>query len=168
LKTLIESVSHISDELLPIHQRLVEIRRRLGEIASSEQIIDIRPIQDELREIDSKRIDGKFMASDGSIPTGQAQVIGLLEECYEHAHELMVTQDNVTGNLKPIYDRLIELKSQLENLILTRRWTSRETDIWTYQIQLTEIGNMRKDGKFYDENGDILEGQTVIIIVLLF
>ncbi|CAJ0836830.1 3979_t:CDS:2 [Entrophospora sp. SA101] len=163
LKMLRESESNISDELLPVHQRLVEIKRLLGDLGlSGSQSNDIRLIQDELREIDSKRIDGKFMASDDSIPTGQAQVISLLEECYEHVHELIVTQDCVAGTLKHIYDRLIELKSQLENLVLTHRWTLRETDLWMYQIQLTEIDNMRKDGKFYDKDGNVPEGQTLL------
>ncbi|CAJ0826262.1 22031_t:CDS:2 [Entrophospora sp. SA101] len=167
LKMLRESESNISDELLPVHQRLVEIKRLLGDLGlSGSQSNDIRLIQDELREIDSKRIDGKFMASDDSIPTGQAQVISLLEECYEHVHELIVTQDCVAGTLKHIYDRLIELKSQLENLVLTHRWTLRETDLWMYQIQLTEIDNMRKDGKFYDKDGNVPEGQTVLLYLL--
>ncbi|CAH1756356.1 7505_t:CDS:2 [Entrophospora sp. SA101] len=163
LKMLRESESNISDELLPVHQRLVEIKRLLGDLGlSGSQSNDIRLIQDELREIDSKRIDGKFMASDDSIPTGQAQVISLLEECYEHVHELIVTQDCVAGTLKHIYDRLIELKSQLENLVLTHRWTLRETDLWMYQIQLTEIDNMRKDGKFYDKDGNLLSSSEPI------
>ncbi|CAJ0756461.1 24369_t:CDS:2, partial [Entrophospora sp. SA101] len=37
-----------------------------------------------------------------------------------------------------------------------------ETDLWMYQIQLTEIDNMRKDGKFYDKDGNVPEGQTLL------
>ena len=176
MNQLLESGSNLSDELAPIHHRLVKIKRELGAIGArtnpdntpSFQISDIRPYQDELRSIDSKRVDGKFLAPDGSIPSGQAQVIGLLEECYEDAHELIAIQDNVAGTLKPIYDRLIELKASLERLTLTHRWTSRETDLWTYQLQLNEIDNMRKDGKFYDEEGDVPEGQTVRFIKLFY
>jgi hypothetical protein len=164
LNQLLESGLNLSDDLAPVHHRLVQIKRELGAIGArddSDKIPDIRPYQDELRSIDSKRVDGKFLAPDGSIPSGQAQVIGLLEECYEDAHEIIASQNNVSGTLKPIYDRLIELKASLERLKLTHRWTSRETDMWTYQLQLNEIDNMRKDGKFYDDEGNVPEGQTV-------
>jgi len=169
LNQLLESGSNLSDELAPIHHRLVEIKRELGAIGSRSnpdntppfQISDIRPYQDELRSIDSKRVGGNFLASDGSIPPGQAQVIGLLEECYEDVHELIASHGDVAEFLKPIYHRLIELKASLARLALTHRWTSRETDLWSYQLQLNEIDNMRKDGKFYDDEGNVPEGQTV-------
>lgn len=164
MNQLLDSGLNLSDDLAPIHHRLVQIKRELGAIGARtdpDKISDIRPYQDELRSIDSKRVDGKFMAPDGSIPPGQAQVIGLLEECYEDAHEIIASQNNVSETLKPIYDRLIELKASLERLALTHRWTSRETDLWTYQLQLSEIDNMRKDGKFYDDEGNVPEGQTV-------
>ncbi|CAB4434298.1 unnamed protein product [Rhizophagus irregularis] len=169
LNQLLDSGLNLSDDLAPIHHRLVQIKRELGAIGARtdpDKISDIRPYQDELRSIDSKRVDGKFMAPDGSIPPGQAQVIGLLEECYEDAHEIIASQNNVSETLKPIYDRLIELKASLERLALTHRWTSRETDLWTYQLQLSEIDNMRKDGKFYDDEGNVPEGQTVLLYLL--
>ncbi|CAG8498423.1 28_t:CDS:2 [Funneliformis caledonium] len=174
LSLLLESGSNLSDELTPIHHRLVEIKRELGAIGSrsnldntpSFQISEVRPYQDELRSIDSKRVGGSFLAPDGSIPPGQAQVIGLLEECYECAHDLIASQDDVAGTLKPIYHRLIELKSLLEQLTLTHRWTSRETDMWAFQLQLNEIDHMRKNGKFYDNEGNVPEGQTVLLHLL--
>ncbi|CAG8559406.1 17518_t:CDS:2, partial [Gigaspora rosea] len=168
LNQLLESVSNISEELVPIHQSLVEIKRNLGAIGTKSEfeISDIIPYQIKLRAIDSKRVDGKFLSSDGSIPSGQAHVIGLLEECYEDAHELIACQNNVAEFLKPLYDRLIDLKSQLERLVLTHRWSLRETDLWSYQLQLTKIDNMRKDGKFYDDEGNIPEGQATLLYLL--
>ncbi|CAG8627653.1 24817_t:CDS:2 [Cetraspora pellucida] len=164
LNQLLESVSNMSEELVPIHQSLVDIKRNLGAIgAKSEFVIsDIIPYQNKLRDIDSKRVDGKFLSSNGNIPSGQAQVIGLLEECYEDAHELIASQNNVAEFLRPLYDRLIDLKSQLERLVLTHRWSLRETDLWSYQLQLTKIDSMRKDGKFYDDEGNVPEGQAIL------
>ncbi|CAG8451163.1 813_t:CDS:2 [Cetraspora pellucida] len=168
LNQLLESVSNMSEELVPIHQSLVDIKRNLGAIgAKSEFVIsDIIPYQNKLRDIDSKRVDGKFLSSNGSIPSGQAQVIGLLEECYEDAHELIASQNNVAEFLRPLYDRLIDLKSQLERLVLTHRWSLRETDLWSYQLQLTKIDSMRKDGKFYDDEGNVPEGQATLLYLL--
>ena len=81
---------------------------------------------------------------------------------------------------RPIYDRLSELRAQLERLVLTHRWTLRETvrapptpfhsrmltlihiqDLYNFQMALQEIDSMRKDGKFVDSDGNRPEGQLV-------
>ncbi|CAG8436392.1 2704_t:CDS:2 [Ambispora gerdemannii] len=168
LNQLFESGSNISKVLAPTQKRLVEIKRELGAIGAKAefQIDEIRMLQDELRKIDGARVDGKFLSLDGSIPPGQAQVIGLLEECYEDVHELIASKKIVSNELKPTYDRLIGLKSSLEKLTITHRWTIRETDLWIYQKQLSEIDGTRTDGNFYDEKGNSLKGQTVLLYLL--
>lgn len=65
--------------------------------------------------------------------------------------------------LKPIYDRLSEIRAELENLVLTRRWSLRETDLWNYTVSLREIDKMRVDGKFVDADGNVPNGQYVCI-----
>lgn len=75
------------------------------------------------------------MAPDGSIPAGQALVVGLLEQLFEEAHDLMASTDSISESLKPIADRLKEIKGQLERLSLTHRWTLRETDLYTFQVR---------------------------------
>lgn len=47
----------------------------------------------QLNSIDNMRIDGKFMVGD-EIPDGQANVIELLEECFELAYELRVQAED--------------------------------------------------------------------------
>ncbi|CAG8774117.1 15445_t:CDS:2, partial [Racocetra fulgida] len=71
LNQLFESVSNMGEELVPIHQSLVDIKRNLGAIGAKGkfEISDIIPCQNKLRDIDSKRVDGKFLSSDGSIPS---------------------------------------------------------------------------------------------------
>lgn len=68
---------------------------------------------------------------------------------------------NVSFGLKPIYDRLSEIRAELENLVLTRRWSLRETDLWNYSLSLQEIDKMRVDGKFVDAEGNRTQGQYV-------
>jgi hypothetical protein len=88
-----------------------------------------------LRIIDNTRVDGKFLAPDGSIPAGQALVVGLLEQLFEETHDLMASTDSVSESLIPIAERLKEIKSKLERLSLTHRWTLRETDLYTFQVR---------------------------------
>lgn len=68
-------------------------------------------------------------------------------------------------NLKQ-YERLCEMRSQLERLVLTHRWTLRETDLYNFQLSLAEIDGMRVDGKFVDAEGHKPEGQLALLYLL--
>ncbi|EGG08346.1 uncharacterized protein MELLADRAFT_105138 [Melampsora larici-populina 98AG31] len=129
LKSLLASLSVLSFELVPIHQRLITIRRQLAALAARKPTAaELDALQEELRKIDSKRIDGKFLGPGGSsVPEGQAILTGLLEENFEICQEIGARKEDVSPTLKPIYDRLCDLRAALERLTLTHRWTLRET-----------------------------------------
>lgn len=111
-----------------------------------------------------KRVDGKFLGSGGSaVPQSQAICTSLLEECFDIAQEIKARtgEDDVAGSLKPIYDRLWDTRVQLESLLMTHRWTLRETDLYNYSQSLKEIDKLRVDGKFIDPEGNKPSGQYV-------
>lgn len=111
-------------------------------------------------------MDGKFLGVGGSyVPASQALCSSLLEECFEIVQEVKAREDskNVSFGLKPIYDRLSEIRAELENLVFTRRWSLRETDLWNYTVSLQEIDKMRVDGKFVDAEGQVPAGQYVSV-----
>ncbi|EJU03829.1 hypothetical protein DACRYDRAFT_49860 [Dacryopinax primogenitus] len=169
LNALHHSLSELSPELLPIHQKLVTIRRQLVAIAAKAKPskADMRPLLEELRSIDSKRVDGKFVGPGGApVPSSQALCQSLLEECFDITQEIRATDDDVSPTLKPIYDRLVEMRTQLEGLVMTHRWTLRETDLWNYSQALREIDSMRVDGKFVDADGNKPPGQFVLLYLL--
>ena len=169
LASLEGTLKILSVELVPIHQRLIAVRRQIVAAAAKPKLprAEIKQLQEELRKIDSKRVDGKFLGPGGSsVPAGQAILVGILEECFEICHEINVRNDEVPMTLQPIYDRLTEIKAQLEHLVLTHRWTLRETDLWNYQVTLKEIDRMRVDGKFLDSEGKQPEGQPVLLYLL--
>ncbi|KAF9148557.1 hypothetical protein BGX20_006297, partial [Mortierella sp. AD010] len=161
LKELLDASKSISPELSPIHRRLVVLKTELDSLASksSWNSSEVHHIQEELREIEAKRVDGKFMDEQGNVVGGQAAVIGLLEDCYDDCHNLLATKERVPPALQDIFRRLQGIKADLERLVLTQRWTLRETDLWQYQIQLNEISTLRTNGKFVDEDGALHEGQ---------
>ena len=192
VRSLQESLSVLSVELMPIHERLVTIRRQLVALAAKEVChkAELKPLQEELRRIDSlsvrfvepfrnvrfdnrtffycrKRVDGKFLGPGGIVPASQAICSSLLEECFDIAQEVKAHEEskNVASSLKPIYDRLNELRAELENLVLTHRWSLRETDLWSYSLSLQEIDKMRIDGKFVDSEGNRPAGQYVSILL---
>ncbi|EPQ28632.1 uncharacterized protein PFL1_03935 [Pseudozyma flocculosa PF-1] len=169
LKKLEGTLKVLSVELVPYHQKIVSIRRQLAAAAAKPKPAraEIKALQEELRKLDSKRVDGKFLGPGGSsVPAGQAILVGLLEECFEICHDITVRNDEVPMTLQPIYDRLNEIKSNLEHLVLTHRWTLRETDLWNYQVTLKEIDRMRVNGKFVDSEGKQPEGQLVLLYLL--
>lgn len=163
------TLSVLSVELLPIHQKLVSIRRQLFAIAAKRKPAksDVKQLQEELRKIESKRVDGKFLGPGGSsVPEGQEILAGLLESCFETSNDILVRNSTVSPTLQPIYDRLMETKQQLEHLEQRHRWTLRETDLWTYHLTLKDIDRLRVNGKFVDNEGRQPEGQLVLLYLL--
>ncbi|KAH8798713.1 hypothetical protein DL96DRAFT_1638469 [Flagelloscypha sp. PMI_526] len=170
VKSMQESLSVFSPELAPIHERLVQIRRQLVALASKEgsHKTELKPFQEELRKIDSRRVDGKFLGPGGSVPAAQALCSSTLEECFEIIHQIQADDEskNVAESLKPIYDRLSTLRVELEGLVLTHRWALRETDLFNYTLSLQEVDKMRVDGKFLDAEGNKPSGQFVLLYLL--
>ncbi|KAI0255759.1 hypothetical protein BJV78DRAFT_1273311 [Lactifluus subvellereus] len=170
LGRLQENLSVLSAELVPVHERLITVRRKLIALAAKgcSPKADLKPLQEELRKIDSKRVDGKFLGPGGNIPASQAICSSLLEECFDIVQEIRAQEEskNVAPPLKPIYDRMIRLRAELEGLALTHRWTLRETDLWNYSQSLQEVDNMRIDGKFVDSEGNQPAGQYVLLYLL--
>jgi len=164
------NLSVLSDELVPLHERLVTLRRKLVGLAAKggSSKSELKPFQEELRKIDSKRVDGKFLGPGGNIPASQAICSSLLEECFEVIQDIRAQEEskNVAPPLKPIYDRLTGIRAELESLALTHRWTLRETDLFNYSLSLQEVDKMRIDGKFVDSEGNQPSGQYVLLYLL--
>ncbi|KAK4046834.1 hypothetical protein OIV83_005831 [Microbotryomycetes sp. JL201] len=177
LKKLVGSLSSMSTELAPLHQRLITLRRLLASIAARPRptASDVANILAELRQIDDSRALGNKFVVEGSDgepyapEKGQELLAGLLEDNFEICQDIQAreaAEDVARGPLQPIYDRLSELRAQLERLVLTHRWTLRETDLYNFQMALQEIDNMRVDGKFRDSEGNVPEGQLVLLYLL--
>lgn len=66
-----------------------------------------------------KRVDGKFLGPGGTVPASQAVCSSLLEECFDIVQEIKARDEskNVASSLKPIYDRLTEIRQELESLV---------------------------------------------------
>ncbi|KAI8341273.1 hypothetical protein BC941DRAFT_203851 [Chlamydoabsidia padenii] len=170
LNSLLSTIREVSPELKPLQEDLVELRRQLAVVAQRPcgfKASDIYPFQEKLRQIDSLKSDLFLKANPSS--KGQELIVGLLEQLYEETHDLIASTDNISDSLKPIADRLKEIKGQLERLALTHRWTLRETDLYTFQLQLQEIEKLRHNGKFRDPNANqeqVPDGQALINFLL--
>ncbi|KAJ3094246.1 hypothetical protein HDU96_001769 [Phlyctochytrium bullatum] len=173
LQTLQESLAAISPALLPIHTRLNEIKQELQSLlrrgsSHAFSLAEVQMLQDELREIDSVRIDGSFLGKDGTVLPGQAAVIYLIESAYEDVHELLSLREAIGGEnpLRSVYERLIRIKASLERIQMMYRWALKAEDLVELQMELGAIDNLRVDGKFLDEKGNVPEGQAVLHFLL--
>lgn len=175
LREMMDSLSVLSPELVPLHQRLVTMRRQFATLAAKEQPskTELQKLIDELRKIDAKRVDGKFCVGPGasSVPPSQAICSSLVEDCYDIAHEIKARGYSISlaDELKPVYERLKEMRAELERLSLTHRWTLRETDLYNYTVALRDIDQMRHQGKWNvgeSIDGKPGQGQYVLLYLL--
>ena len=62
-------------------------------------------------------------------------------------------QGNIDERFKSTYDKLSDIRNQLERLTLTQAWSLRETDLYNFQRQLDRVDESRINGNFEDESG---------------
>lgn len=131
----------------------------------------IEELEGSLKEIEDERDEnGKFqskVASESELHTTQIVLNALLDDCHNLIKDLSIQQDateisnlfegltldkpehedieKVAKEIKSVYDELLTLRQTLENLLITRRWTMRETDLYTYQKALKRIDEQRLD-----------------------
>ncbi len=89
------------------------------------------------------RVDGKFLASDGSVPPGQAVLHYLLHKCYRLIYKLQMACEPVGEALMPIYNQLLTLQKCLLQL---KKWnvTLTPSELVPYQMKLSAIQKMVK------------------------
>uniref|UniRef100_A0A060T1B6 ARAD1C15378p n=1 Tax=Blastobotrys adeninivorans TaxID=409370 RepID=A0A060T1B6_BLAAD len=152
LNSVEASMAKVSDGLKPILRKVVLLRREIMSAGSKVGFSarSLKPLQEQLAKFEAMRnSDGLFVDDKGvPFPDGQAQVNGVMEKCHTLLAEFTAQHDFVDPSLKPIFTRLVEMKTQLENLLVTHRWTLRETDLYGYQRQLQEIDDLRVNGVF--------------------
>jgi len=93
----------------------------------------------QLRELDNAKL--QLFESN---PKGKALIEGLLEQLHEESQDLKASTNSVSDSLAPIVDRLKQIKSQLERLALTHKWTLRETDLYTYHVSVPYTSLIRR------------------------
>lgn len=60
----------------------------------------------------------------------------------------MNREGQIDENFQEQYERLVEIRNQLDRLSVTQAWSLRETDLFEYQRKLDRIDEARVDGNF--------------------
>ncbi|KXS13445.1 hypothetical protein M427DRAFT_367010 [Gonapodya prolifera JEL478] len=101
VRLCIEESTPVARSLVPIRNRLLALHLTLRGIKEgAKQLgggggdpVEVKAVQERLREIESFSRDGKFVDERGNIPDGQAELRILLEESYALAHSLLVKSE---------------------------------------------------------------------------
>lgn len=138
-------------------------------------------IQSELTALENNRDEsGNFRSLESNIVSDRGKTVlnGLVDDCHDLISDLSHHTNNSDDNsvtlfndskLQNVYDELIDIKSTLENLMITRRWTLRETDLFQYQKRLSAIDSIRVNGKFPTNDSNISsnsKGQSILLYLL--
>lgn len=173
LEEVEQSVKVVYTGLQPMLRQLVTIKREILAIGSKPRYspASFAPIREKLTAIESQRVDGNFVSENGSIVSeGQGSLNGLLEECHTLLNDFAAssepTKNYIPEGLMPTYNELVGMKAKLESLLITHRWTLRETDLYTYQRNLQTIDALCKSGQFNDLTKDSPKAQSIILYLL--
>ncbi|KAI5951171.1 hypothetical protein KGF54_004245 [Candida jiufengensis] len=156
----------------------------------------ISKYKNQLKNIEKLRdeSDGKFhseeLLDENKLDSIQAILNGLIDDCNNLIADLLIHDEEISlENLKLsndyssnvvsqenssdlklqydyIYKTLQNLKTTLDNLLLTRRWTLRETDLYTYQKTLKSIDEQRLKIVEQTPKGTFKKYQTLILYLL--
>lgn len=162
----------VYSSLILIRKSLLNYMTQDSNLLTKDQLSRrVEDLRHKLKKIGDQRDEnGKFVLKTGTpeqIDSTQMVLNGVYDDCHNLIHDLSMQRDaqglslafdNLTleGGEKTtdaddpvisewlgVYDELAQLKQTLEKLLVTRRWTMRETDLYTYQKQLKRIDETR-------------------------
>ncbi|OAA39412.1 putative protein family UPF0662 [Metarhizium rileyi] len=170
LDNLRKRLEGIGSPLLATHEKLISILRQisLANTKSKFSTGEVQKLRNQLLEVGSKRKDGKFVAEDGTVPPGEADISDLYERCVKWSDLVLERKGKVHEQWRPTYDVLVGIRNDLEKLSLTQAWSLRETDLYDFQRQLDRIDESRQNGNFYDDKGrpaDLWTQRTMLYLI---
>lgn len=148
-------LSRLHGELPSIHETLISILRSvsLANTRTKFSASEVQKLQAQLKEVDAKRTDGKFMSVSGEVLEGNEEVCELLRICLLWSDIVLERKGKIPEHFQPTYQILVDIRNKLEKLSLTQAWSLRETDLYDYQRQLDRIDESRIEGNFHDIEG---------------
>ncbi|RLV87203.1 hypothetical protein JA9_000991 [Meyerozyma sp. JA9] len=187
-----EAIKSIPTDLQPVYGELLAIRKGLLNYVTAAEPNEatLSELKDRLKKVEHQRDEeGKFhseLVSADKLLSNQMVLDGLLDDCNNIINDLSAEKDKdldslfeklsisdvdkaAVTKLKTMYLRLLDLKQTLESLLVTRRWTLRETDLYTYQKHLKEIEEERTGLELTpaaQKDKNVKKLQLVIIYIL--
>lgn len=169
-KELMEDFEEIPLDLELIYNKLLSLRKLMLKYITENVNVtpnDLKAIKVQLKEIMAQRgPDGKFHSKVVAHDDHKFQGLlnGLLEDVNNLLRDVQIKNDLISllldqkmvidaddettlmmNKLESLYDQLVQIRENLDNLYVTRRWDLRETDLYLYQKQLRQIEEERAE-----------------------
>ena len=135
---------------------------------------EVKDFQGQLRDLDSSLKEGELSKIGASHQAGLKQIESLLLRCLNFSDIILERsvfaqpraeqpslillfisrRGTIDEAFKSRYDKLRNIRNQLEKLTLLKNWALRETDLYSYQRDLDQEDTARVDGNFVDQDGN--------------
>jgi hypothetical protein len=130
----------------------------------------VNSLREQLKKIEKETKDGNFVDAEGNILAGQDRVKSLMYRCWRWTEIVLERcvgdvirmkgqlltrnrEGKIDERFREQYERLLEIRNQLDRLSVTQAWSLRETDLFGYQRKLDRIDEARVNGNFVDAEG---------------
>ncbi|GIK02560.1 hypothetical protein Aspvir_006616 [Aspergillus viridinutans] len=170
LDKLRSGLEAMNPELAPTHETLVSVLRSTAaaNTRSKFSATEVLNLRKQLTKIQDTMKDGNFVGADGKPLEGQEGVKQLLDRCWRWTEIVLEREGKIDERFRDQYERLLEIRNQLDRLSVTQAWSLRETDLFGYQRKLDRIDEARVDGNFVDALGqpaDIHAQRTLLYLI---
>ncbi|KAJ5947106.1 hypothetical protein N7466_000121 [Penicillium verhagenii] len=170
LDKLQKGLAILAPPLAQTHETLVSILRSTSAVNTRSKFsaTEVNSLRDQLKKIESQMKDGNFVDDEGNILPGQDDIKSLMERCWRWTETVLEREGKVLERFQEQYERLLEIRNQLDRLSVTQAWSLRETDLFVYQRKLDRIDEARVNGNFVDAEGqpaDLHAQRTLLYLI---
>ncbi|KAL4956942.1 hypothetical protein BDW69DRAFT_191996 [Aspergillus filifer] len=170
LEKLQTALAKLSPELASTHETLVSVLRSTAAVNTRSKFSasEVNSLRDQLKKIEGTMIDGNFVDSTGKPHENQEEVKQLLHRCWRWTEIVLEREGQIDERFREQYDRLLDIRNQLDRLSVTQAWSLRETDLFVYQRKLDRIDEARVNGNFVDAEGkpaDLHAQRTLLYLI---
>ncbi|CAG7935470.1 unnamed protein product [Penicillium nalgiovense] len=170
LAKLQKGLAVLAPPLARTHETLVSILRSTSAVNTRSKFSasEVNALREQLKKIEKTTKDGNFVDEEGNILAGQDDLKSLMHRCWRWTEIVLEREGKIDERFQDQYDRLLEIRNQLDRLSVTQAWSLRETDLFVYQRKLDRIDEARVNGNFVDAEGqpaDLHAQRTLLYLI---
>ncbi|KAL2808711.1 hypothetical protein BJX63DRAFT_408255 [Aspergillus granulosus] len=170
LEKLRSGLAKLCPELASTHETLVSILRSTSAVNTRSKFSasEVNGLREQLKKIEETTKDGNFVDADGNPFPNQEDIKLLLHRCWRWSDIVLEREGKIDERFQEQYERLLEIRNQLDRLSVTQAWSLRETDLFVYQRKLDRFDESRVNGNFVDHEGkpaDLHAQRTLLYLI---
>ncbi|KAJ5774533.1 hypothetical protein N7457_009429 [Penicillium paradoxum] len=170
LVKLQEGLALLTPPLAQTHETLVSILRSTSAVNTRSKFSasEVNGLREQLKRIEKTQKDGNFVDAEGNPFEGQDGLKSLIQRCWQWTDTVLEREGKIDERFQDQYERLLDIRNQLDRLSVTQAWSLRETDLFGYQRKLDRIDEARINGNFVDTEGqpaDLHAQRTLLYLI---